>query len=98
MNTSGQMCFGIDDDATWGPDDSACGANSLADSKWHYLSAVKSGTSTITLYIDGQPAKQTAVTASGSLSGTSTVFNVGIDTDQASGGWVGFLDEVKYYK
>src|SRR3989344_5369888 len=97
MNTSGNMCFGIDSDATWTPSNAACGTANLADSQWHYLSAVKSGTSTLTLYIDARPANQTAITDPASLSGSSPVFNVGIDTGQASGGWVGFLDELKYY-
>src|SRR3989344_9527585 len=97
MNTSGNMCFGIDSDATWTPSDTACGTTNLADSQWHHLTAVKSGTSTITIYIDGQQPVTVPITDTTSLSGSSPVFNVGIDTGQGSGGWVGFLDEVKYY-
>lgn len=97
MNTSGNMCFGIDDDSTWGPDDSACNSSNLADSKWHFLTAVKNTTSTIQLYIDGQLAKTTTVTATSSISGTSPVLNIGIDTGQSSGSWNGYMDELKYY-
>ncbi|PIZ44510.1 hypothetical protein COY32_06295, partial [candidate division WWE3 bacterium CG_4_10_14_0_2_um_filter_41_14] len=52
MNSSGFICFGIDDDSTWGPDDSACTTTFYADSSWHYAQASKTSSS-ITLYIDG---------------------------------------------
>jgi hypothetical protein len=81
MNTSGYMCFGIDDDSTWGPDDSACSTISFADSRWHFLTAVKSGTSSIRLYIDGnQVAEDTSLSATSSLSGSSPGLYVGINS------------------
>ncbi|PIZ47190.1 hypothetical protein COY32_02090, partial [candidate division WWE3 bacterium CG_4_10_14_0_2_um_filter_41_14] len=52
MDSAGYICFGIDDDSTWGPDDSACTTTSYADSSWHYAQASKTSSS-ITLYIDG---------------------------------------------
>lgn len=98
MNTSGQICFGIDADATWTPTDSACSASSFADSSWHLAEGVKSGTSSITLYVDGvKVGENTSLGASTTLSGTSPTFYVGIDSDGSSGGWVGFIDDVKYY-
>lgn len=98
MNSSGYICFGIDDDATSFPEDSACSAASYADSRWHFIEAVKSGTSSITLYVDGkQVAQDTSISATGSLSGTSPTLYVGIDGDGSSNPWDGFIDEVKIF-
>lgn len=94
MNSSGNLCFGIDDDSSWGPDDPACSTTTYNDSTWHQVAAVKSGVSTIKLYIDGLLVAQTAVTASGSLSGSSPTFYIGSD---GSNHWEGFIDEVKFY-
>jgi hypothetical protein len=61
MNSSGQMRFGIDDDATWtlstaSIDDvttvTGAGAKSYADNQWHHLVAVNTDTA-IHLYVDG---------------------------------------------
>jgi hypothetical protein len=98
MNSSGQICFGIDDDATWTPDDEVCSAQSLADSKWHHISAVKSTTSSITLYIDGvQVGQDASLAAIGSLSGSSPVLYLGIDSDGTSNPWHGFIDQLTIY-
>jgi hypothetical protein len=95
MNSSGYICFGIDNDGTWGPDDSTCTSKiSYADSQWHHFSAIKSGTDSITLYIDGgiETTQNTSLAATGELS-TSTTFYVGIDSNGSSNPWDGFLDE-----
>lgn len=98
MNASGQMCFGIDTAATWGPADSACSTASYADSAWHFAEAVKNGTSSITLYIDGnQVGQKTSITTTGSISGTTPTFYAGIDSCGNCNVWNGFIDEVKYY-
>lgn len=81
MNTSGNMCFGIDDDSTWGPDDSACSTTSYADNTWHFLSVVKTTTSSIRIYIDGKEVgSDTSLAATGSLSGTSPTFYAGTNS------------------
>lgn len=101
MNSSGYLCFGIDSDATWTPTNAACSGaaqGSYADSNWHQFEAVKSGTSSITLYIDGIQVDQ--ITSSidiGSLSGSSPTFYVGVDSDGTSNYWAGSSDEVKVY-
>jgi hypothetical protein len=85
MNTSGNMCFAIDDDSTWTPDDVACSTESYLDSQWHSLTAVKNGTTSIQLYVDGKlVAQDTSLAATGSLSGASPAFTVG--TAESSGG------------
>lgn len=97
MNSSGYLCFGIDSDASWTPSHTACSSVSYADSKWHYFEAVKTGISTITLYIDSRQMQQTAITDQASLSGTTPTFYVGIDSDGTSNPWDGYLDEIKVY-
>lgn len=101
MNTSGYMCFGIDSDSTWTPSHVACSTSaqgSYADSKWHHLEGVKDTVNnTITLYIDGNQISQTAITDTGSLSGSSPTLYIGVDSDGSTNYWTGFIDEVQYF-
>ena len=98
MNTSGNVCFGIDDDATSFPEDTACSTAVYLDTKWHHAEAVKNGTSSIMLYIDGLiVSTDSSTTADSSLSGTNANFYVGIDGDGTSNPWSGFLDEIRYF-
>jgi len=97
MNSSGFICFGTDDDSTWGPDDSACTTTSYADSTWHYFSAVKTGTTSIVLYVDGlSVGSDLSILASGTLNTSSTLY-LGIDSDAASNPWTGDLDDFLTY-
>lgn len=97
MNSSGFVCFGIDDDSTWGPDDSACSTTSYADSKWHHIEAVKSTTTSITLYVDGtQVAQTTSLTATSTLSTTATLY-VGVDSAGTTNWWDGSVDDLAIY-
>lgn len=97
MNSSGYVCFAIDDDSTWTPDDSACSTVSYADSKWHYFSAVKIGTTSITLYVDGNQVGQDATIAATGTLNTGSPLYLGIDSDGTSNPWDGFLDDVTVY-
>jgi len=98
MNSSGFMCFGIDDSAGSFPSESACSTTSFADSNWHHFNAVKSGTSSITLYLDGsQVAQDASLSTTGSLSGSSSGLYVGIDADGSSNPWTGTIDDIKIY-
>ncbi len=98
MNSSEQMCFGVDDVTGSFPSDSACSTAAYNDSQWHFLEAVKSGTSSVTLYIDGnQVAQDASLAATGSLSASNPTLYVGIDSDGTSTPWDGFIDEFKYY-
>lgn len=98
-DSSAGFCFGIDDDGTFGPDDDACTTTTYADSQWHYLTAVKNGTTNIQLYIDGRLVDtQTSLNATATLNGTSPALRLGTDGPATSGNtWDGFIDEVKYY-
>jgi len=96
MNASGQVCFGVDDDSTWGPDDAACSTDSFADSQWHFITAVKEADS-INVYVDAMRMDTTTLTATGGLSGSNTTFYVGVDSDGSSNPWKGFIDEIRVY-
>ncbi|MEN9328307.1 MAG: hypothetical protein RI947_1115 [Candidatus Parcubacteria bacterium] len=97
MNTSGNICFGIDDDSTWGPDDSVCSTLSYADNVWHVVSAVKNTTSSIVLYVDGKQVNiNSSLTATGSITGSSAGFNAGNDYSESTT-WNGYFDEIKVY-
>ncbi len=98
MNSSGNICFGIDDDSTWTPDDAACTTITYNDNNWHFLSIVKSGTSSITVYIDGnQQAQDASIAATATISGSSPTIYLGIDSDGTSNSWNGFIDEFKVF-
>lgn len=77
MNATGNVCFAIDDDATFDPDDVACSSASYNDGKWHHVEAVKRDTG-IYIFVDGrQMGKDESLSATGSLSGNSPTFYVG---------------------
>lgn len=97
MDSDGDMVFGIDDDGTWGPEDSVGGnaGKNFDDNKWHFFTAVKDGTTGIYLYVDGVLIdSDTSLTASGSLANAAS-FYIGIDADGSSNAWSGFIDEVR---
>jgi len=97
MDGSGYLCFGIDEDSSWSPADEACGSTDLTDSRWHHFSAVKDGTTSITMYVNGESVgSDVSLSATGSLNTTSTLY-VGIDSDEQSYPFEGYIDEVIIY-
>ncbi len=97
MNSSGYLCFGVDDDSTWGPDDSACSTISYSDSQWHLATAVRESTN-IALYVDGMKvASDDSLAITGHLSGANPTLYAGIDSDGSSNPWTGFIDDVRVY-
>lgn len=77
LSATGTLCFGIDDDSTWGPDASACSTATYLDSAWHHFEAVKTGTTSITLYVDRiKVAENTGIGGIGTLT-NSTNLTVG---------------------
>jgi hypothetical protein len=98
FNTSGFLCFSIDDDATWSPDDSACSTTDVYDATWHHLVAQKTGTTEIRLYLDGKSiASKTTLTATGSLANSGTLY-VGDDDGDSTNSFNGAIDELKFYR
>lgn len=98
MDSSGYVVFGIDDDQTSFPEDSAStSTTAFDDNQWHHFAAVKTGTTSMTLYIDGrQYQTDSSIAATGTLANTD-IFYVGIDGDASSNGFSGFLDQIKVY-
>jgi hypothetical protein len=66
------------------------------DGKWHYSTAVKDGTTSIKLYIDGVLVVQdTSLSATGSLATTESLY---ISADKnGNGTWAGGLDDIKIF-
>ncbi|EKD91103.1 MAG: hypothetical protein ACD_30C00045G0003 [uncultured bacterium] len=97
MDASGDLCFAIRDGTN--AEDSACtSAVDFDNDVWHFVSGVKAGTSSITLYVDGQQRAQDAsIAATGTLANTGT-FYAGVDLDGTSNEWLGYIDEVKVYR
>lgn len=95
----GKYCLGIDDDNSWGPDDEICTTDNYDDNIWHHVTAAKTGTSKIELYVDGKlKASKIGLTATNTLANTGTLY-VG-DQDGTNNGdeFIGLIDEVKIYR
>jgi hypothetical protein len=95
LKSSGVLCFGIDDDSTWGPDNEACTTDAFNDNQWHHVSAVRSGSSMI-LYVNGRQLASQTITATGSLSGTSAGVYLSTDSNN-NDAWHGWIDEFRFY-
>lgn len=94
MDASGDLCFETRD-GTNGADSACTSAVDFDDDNWHFVTGVKNGTSSITLYVDGkQRAQDTSIASTGSLANSGTLY-AGIDQDGTSNDWYGFIDEIK---
>ena len=94
MNSSGQIRFGIDSDNDTFPLYFVTSSSAYDNNKWHHIAAVKDGTSTMTLYLDGQSVGTTSITSTDASNADS--FYIGSYFDvSASNGFSGFIDEVK---
>lgn len=98
QDSSGNYCFDIDDDSSWTPDDSTCTSGTdYGDDEWHHISAIKNGTNSISIYIDGVYANSdTSIATTGTLVNSSD-FYIGIDSDESTGNFTGQLDDTKIY-
>lgn len=99
-NTTGQLCFGIDDDASWGPDIASCTTNDFYDNTWHHLVAVRdsAGADQTRIYIDGVLRDSDTDTTTATLTNSLSLY-VG-DRDGTNNGdeFNGDLDELKLYR
>lgn len=99
VTTSGTVCFGIDDDATFGPDDSSCSTADIYDATWHHITAVKTGTSSIQLFIDGQPqTADSSISATGSLANSVALYVGDLNGTDNGNEFNGSIDEFKVYR
>ncbi len=66
---AGKVSFGLDDDATWGPDVKITSSSTYDDNAWPSFTVVKEGNSAVRLYIDGsQVAADTSLGGGGNVS------------------------------
>ncbi len=95
-----KYCLGIDDDSAWeDPDDEICATDNLDDNAWHHVTAVKTGTSKIELYVDGiLRASKTTLTATNTLSNTGILYIGDQDATNNNDEFKGDIDEVKIYR
>ena len=95
MESDGDLTFTVSDGTN--SDTATSTEATYDDNQWHYYSAVKSGVSSITLYIDGkQVASKDSITATGTLANSNALYT-GIGSDGSTSPYAGFLDEVKIY-
>ncbi|MDC0449170.1 LamG domain-containing protein [bacterium] len=97
MDASGNICFDIDDDSSWTPDDSACSSGTdYSDSAWHHVVGAKTGTTKIEVFVDGI-LKNTDDT----IAATNTLANGGhtyVAVHRSNSlRWVGEIDEVQIF-
>lgn len=98
MEDDGDITCGIDDNGTSFPNESVTStAATYDDDAWHLASCVKSGTSSLRLYIDGNEVGTADTSIStGSLANSAALY-IGIDGDGAANDYAGYLDEAKIY-
>lgn len=98
MEADGDITCALDYDATWTPTDSATStAATYDDDNWHHIACVKSGASSLSLYIDGLLITQDAsLTATNTLTNTDPIY-FGIDADGISNDFTGSLDNIQIY-
>lgn len=99
MDSDGDIAFAIDDDGAWSPGDIIGNdqTRNYDDNAWHYFSAVKRGTSSMRLYVDGREIdNDTSLTETGSLANGAKLY-VGVDSDETDA-FDGELDEIKIYR
>jgi hypothetical protein len=100
MDSSGEFCFAIDDDATWTPDLALCSSSSdgveYDDNAWHHVAGVRVTTAEHRLYVDGKNLATDLTTVGNTISNTGSLY-VGMDSDGSTGGWEGQIDDVRIY-
>ncbi len=99
VNADGTYSFGITDTNSSFPKDTvSTPSDASSDQQWHQLTAVKDGTSSIKLYLDGlQVSSNYSLTASGTLNGNSA-FYIGASADGTGRPWQGSIDDVKIFR
>ncbi|MFQ6070598.1 MAG: right-handed parallel beta-helix repeat-containing protein, partial [Candidatus Aminicenantales bacterium] len=68
MNSAGKICFGLDDDSSWGPDVIVTSPSGYDDNTWHFFTAVKEANSFLRLYIDGIQVVSDSIAVANTLS------------------------------
>lgn len=96
MQSDGTLRFGIEDDGSSFPEDSAESTVAYDDGEWHHVTGVKTGTDKIELYVDGVlVGSDLSLSANLSLDSASMLY-LG-SRYSASQQWYGEIDEIKLY-
>jgi len=94
MNSNGKIVFGIDSNNTSYPEYGITSSSAYDDNLWHHVTAIKNGTSNMSLYIDGNSVGSISIASTAADNNDS--FYIGTYYDSSSSdAWSGFIDEVK---
>ncbi len=98
MESDGDITCALDYDSTWTPTDSATSTAAIYDDNaWHHIACVKSGATSLSLYIDGVLiATDSSLTVTNTLTNSDPIY-FGVDADAASNDFTGSLDNIKIY-
>ncbi len=98
-NSSGQLCFGIDDDTSWGPDIASCSTDDFVDTLWHHVVGIRDVTSDKTyIYVDGIQRDSDTDPTTATLANTGTLYLGDWDAVDNGDEVIGRIDEVKVYR
>src|SRR3989344_777365 len=87
------------DDANFDIDDTISStAATYDDNKWHHVACVKSGTASLTLYIDSNQVAQDASLDAASTLENDETFYLGADNAGTTNEFTGFIDEFRMYR
>lgn len=99
MDNDGDIVCGIGDGTSFPEDTAGTTAANYDDTSWHHAVCVKSGTSSLTLYIDGrQVAQDTSLGANADMSNSGTLYVGDTNATDGTDEWLGDLDEIKIYR
>ena len=94
-DTNGYLNFGIDDDTSSFPEDTAQAAKDFYDNTWHHLAAVKQATTSISVYIDGiYRGQDVNISANSTLENTGKLILGDYNETDGTDEFIGDLDEV----
>lgn len=98
-NTSGNLCFGIDDDTTWGPDVASCTTTDVYDNTWHHITAVRNVTSDTTkIYLDAVENDSDTDTTTATLDSSPTFYIGDANATDGTDEFLGDIDEVQIFR
>ncbi|KKU90523.1 MAG: hypothetical protein UY22_C0054G0004, partial [Candidatus Amesbacteria bacterium GW2011_GWC1_48_10] len=98
-NTSGQICFGIDDDTTWNPDIASCTTADYYDAAWHHVTAIRDTIQDKTyIYIDAVSKDSDSDTTTATLANSLSLYLGDRDGTDNGDEFNGDLDEVKIFR
>ena len=101
--TDGTLCFGIDDDTSWGPDIESCTASDFYDGNWHFITAVRNVTDdTVKIYVDSSQMDSDTDPTTGTLDGDNVFYIGDFDGDNnATSGieeFAGDIDDIRVFR